>query len=281
MMDGDEVVSPGEPSATIATDGEPREGAVPAVVKAIAIIRQLNAASSLGLPLSAIASELGITKSHCHNILKTLVAEGWATLDGNSRRYALAPRLLADVSSVTGRQHRSALIHERLVRLSLDAGAPCVLTRVDRDGSFVAIDKAEEAHELIVSVPIGHRFPVDAPAQMRARLAFCDEATREAAIRAWRPKRYTAATIVDRRALRRELEATVARGYAVSREEYTEGVMSFAAPIYNAFGEVQMILQVPGLSAVLAAREVEIAAALLRTTDEVNKTFHRSKQSDG
>jgi DNA-binding IclR family transcriptional regulator len=248
-------------------------GDVPSVVKAIAIVRRLNAASSLGLPLSEIAAELGFTKSHCHNILKTLAAEGWVTFDAHRRRYALAPRLLADISSVTGRQDRSALTHEQLVRLSLEARVPCVLTRVDADGSFIAIDKAEEASELIVSVPIGHRFPADAPAQMRARLAFSDAAAREAALRAWRPKRYTPTTIVDRKALRRELEATAARGYAISREEYSPGVMSFAVPIYNAFGEVQMILQCPGLKAALEANEAHISAALLQTADRINAIF--------
>ncbi|MFW6028165.1 MAG: IclR family transcriptional regulator [bacterium] len=246
---------------------------VPAVTKAVAIVRRLNAASRIGLPLSEIAAELGITKSHCHNILKTLVAEGWVSFDAGRRRYALASRLLTDASMLFGRHDRSAIIHDELVRLLVEAQVPCVLTRIDRDGSFVAIDKAEKAGELIVSVPIGHRFPPDAPAQMRARLAFCDDAVREAAIRSWKPVRYTPATIVKKSQLRRELEATAERGYAISREEYSAGVMSLAAPIYSTFGEVQMILQCPGLAAVVGPREQEISSALLRTAERINVMY--------
>ena len=57
------------------------------------------------------------------------------------RRYLLAPRMLADVSCLIGRKSPSALIHDELVRLSRATGTPCVLTRVERDGSFVAIDR--------------------------------------------------------------------------------------------------------------------------------------------
>lgn len=258
------------PPGRSADNGAAASKQVPAVAKAIAIIRHLNAASSLGLSLGDIAADLGMTKSHCHNILKTLVAQGWATFDSSRRRYALAPRLLTDISVLLVRQDRSAVVHDELVRLSLETRVACVLTRVDRDGSFVTVDKAEEAGELIVSVPIGHRFPPDAPAQMRARLAFSAATVCDSAIRSWNPVRYTHTTIVGKEELRREIAETAARGYAVSREEYTTGVMSFAVPIYDAFGEVQMILQCTGLAATMGQREQEIAAALRRAADRIN-----------
>ena len=72
-----------------------------------------------------------------------------------------------------------------------------MLTRVERDGSFVAIDKAEEAAELIVSVPIGHRFPPDAPAQMRVRLAWMPEDLRRQELARWRPRAYTETTVIE------------------------------------------------------------------------------------
>lgn len=249
---------------------------VPAVTKAIAIIRHLNSGPSLGLGLSEIAAELGLTKSHCHNILKTLVAEGWATFDASRRRYTLAPRLLSDLSRLVARQDRSSIIHEELVRLSIEARVPCVLSRVEPDGSFVAIDKAEEAAELLVSVPIGHRFPADAPAQMRARLAFSPPEVRERALAEWSPIAYTPTTIVDVEKLEEELRATVERGYSISREEYAPGVTSFAVPIYNGAGDVQMILQCPGLGSVMIAREDAIADALKATAERINLVFRHS-----
>jgi len=165
---------------------------VPALTKTIAIIRYLNDLSAAGASLQEIAERLRITKSHCHNILKTLTREGWLTYDDKRRSYALAPRLLTDVGCLfRARRTPHILIHEELMRLSWATGTPCVLSRVERDGSFVAIDKAEETAELTVSVPIGHRFPADAPAQMRVRLAWMAEDPRRRELARWRPHRYT------------------------------------------------------------------------------------------
>lgn len=246
---------------------------VPAVAKALAIVRYINRTQASGGALNDIASSLGITKSHCHNILKTLTHEGWLAYDGTRRRYVLAPRLLADVSGLMGRQSPSALIHDELVRLSRATGTPCVLTRVERDGSFVAIDKAEEASELIVSVPIGHRFPPDAPAQMRVRLAWMPEELSRQEMTRWRPRAYTKTTVVRKKAAWVEIEATRKRGYSISRAEFSPGVMTLAVPIFDTFGDVQMVLQCPGLIDEVAKNEAKLAVEILRAAERLNAIF--------
>lgn len=246
---------------------------VPAVTKALAIIQYLNRAASRGASLNEIANNLAITKSHCHNILKTLTHEGWLTYDGERRSYSLAPRLLTHVSCLLVRQSPSMLIHDELVKLSRATGMPCVLTRVERDGSFVAIDKAEEAAELIVSVPIGHRFPPDAPAQMRVRLAWMPEDLRKQELARWRPRAYTNTTIVRKKEALAEIEATRRRGYSISRAEFSPGVMTLAVPIFDTLGDVQMVLQSPGLVDSVARNETKLAVEILRTGERLNAVF--------
>jgi DNA-binding IclR family transcriptional regulator len=256
--------------------GEERANAsdkVPAVNKALAIVRYLNRSSSSGASLNEMATSLEITKSHCHNILKTLVSEGWLAYDAERRSYSLAQRLLADVSRLLARQSPSMLIHDELVRLSSATRLPCVLTRVDQDGSFVAIDKAEEAAELIVSVPIGHRFPPDAPAQMRVRLAWMPEELRRQELARWRPRAYTNTTIVKKRDALKEIEKTRQRGYSISRAEFSPGVMTLAVPIFDTFGDVQMVLQSPGMIDRVVRDEAKIAVEILRTGERLNGVF--------
>ena len=247
---------------------------VPALTKTIAIIRCLNDLSAAGASLQEIAERLRITKSHCHNILKTLTREGWLTYDDKRRSYALAPRLLTDVSClIRARRAPHIMIHEELMRLSRATGTPCVLSRVEQDGSFVAIDKAEETAELTVSVPIGHRFPADAPAQMRVRLAWMAEKPRKRELARWRPRRYTQTTIVRKKAAWAEIEATRRRGYAISRAEFSPGVMTLAAPIFDGFGNVQMVLQCPGLIDKVIREEPAIAVELQRSAERLNTIF--------
>lgn len=243
---------------------------VPAVTKAIAIIRYINRAGPGGATMNEIASALGITKSHCFNILKGLTHNGWLVHDEARRSYALSSRMLSDISSIFDRRALSSVIHEELDKLSKTTGVPCVLSRVERDGSFIAIDRSEAAAELSFSAPIGFRFPPDAPAQMRVRLAYLSSEQREQQLLRWDPKAYTATTIVDRDLLRAEIEETRKRGYAISRAEFTPGVRTLAAPIFDAFGNVQMILQSPGVEAYVLANEDAIAAALLATVGRIN-----------
>ena len=250
---------------------------VPALKRGLAVIRLLNAAPLRSAGVTEISNALRLTKSVSFNILKTLQEEGWVEFDVERRRYTLSPNLLSDVSSVLTTSDHAAIIHDALVRLSLKIRVPCVLSRIEPDGSFIAVDKAEEAAELLVSVPIGHRFPDDAPAQMRVRLAWSDPATRKKLLKRWKPVAHTPSTIISSRALERELDATVRRGYSISRAEFTPGVMSLAAPVFSRDGHLALILQCPGVEPDVAAREREIAAALLQTARDLTRILATSQ----
>ncbi|MEF2552621.1 IclR family transcriptional regulator [Aurantimonas sp. A2-1-M11] len=243
---------------------------VPAVTKAISIVRFVNKAGSDGTALLDIASELGITKSHCFNILKSLTREGWLVHDPSRRTYALSPHILTDVSAVFSHRTVTRAIHQELESLSSETRIPCVLTRVEADGSFVTIDRSEAAQELMISAPIGHRFPADAPAQMRVRLAYMSAEERESELARWCPVAYTATTIVDKDSLREEILATRKRGYGVSRAEHTPGVMTLAVPLFDSFGTVQMVLQLPGMQAVVTAEEHTLVSQLLAAGRRIN-----------
>lgn len=256
-------------------------GKVPALTKAVAVIRHLNAAPSNGTSLHEIAGALGITKSHCFNILKTLTHEGWLMYDADRRSYRLAPRLLADISCLLGRAPPLAQVRDELVRLARATGTPCVLTRVEHDGSFVAIEKAEETSDIVLSVPIGHRFPPDAPAQMRVRLAWLPEARLREELARWTPKAYTPTTIVRKKAALAEIQATRRRGYAISRAEFYPGVMTLAVPIFDTFGEVQMVLQCPGIIERVAKNEAKLAAEIQRAANRLNAILGASVDSPG
>jgi DNA-binding IclR family transcriptional regulator len=252
---------------TVKTALDPNRPRVPALSKSIGVLRYLNASPRLSASLTEISAALEVTKSHCFNILRTFEAEGWVRFDSESRRYHLSARLLTDLSRLLAKPARAEGVHEELVRLSIKTRLPCVLTRIDADGSFIAIDKAEDAAELIVSVPLGHRFPADAPAQMRVRLAWAHNSERKQALATWKPVAYTATTITDRSELLREIEKTRVRGYAISRAEYSPGVTTLAAPIFNSSGQVVRILQCPGLDTDIPNREREVAEPLMEAAE--------------
>ena len=67
----------------------------------------------------------------------------------------------------------------------------------------------------------------------------------------------------------RELDATQARGFAISRAEFSTGVTTLAAPVFDADGAVRYVLQCPGLEADVPSRKHDVAAPLLQAAERI------------
>ena len=99
---------------------------VPAVMKAVSIVRFLNEHGARGASLPEISEQLGIVRSHCHNILRTLVHSQWIGYDAATRTYTLRSTLAADVSSSLVSRPYLNLIHPLVQQLADKTGFPCV-----------------------------------------------------------------------------------------------------------------------------------------------------------
>jgi DNA-binding IclR family transcriptional regulator len=249
----------------VAEDGSAK--AVPAVGKCLAIIRALDAEPEQGLGLAAIVARLGLTKSHALMILRTLVAEGWVAHDRERQRYALAPGLLLDVAATLRRHDRGSVVRDVLERLAAALGLPCLLCRVNRDGSFTCVDRVQAGTGLTINVPVGHRYPSDAPSQMRARLAALPEA--RAVLDGMDVHAFTPATRTDKDAVWAEVLEARRRGYVVGRMEYLEGVMSIAAAVPEEDGAVRLVLQCTGPQAAMEPREAALGAAIIEAAGRI------------
>ncbi|MBP0496344.1 IclR family transcriptional regulator [Pararoseomonas indoligenes] len=247
--------------------------AVPAVGKCLAIIRALDAEPEQGLGLAAVAARLELTKSHALGILRTLVAEGWVAHDRERQRYALAPGLLLDLAATLRRHDRGSVVRDVLERLAAALGLPCLLCRVNRDGSFTCVDRVQGGTGLMINVPVGHRYPPDAPSQMRARLAALPEARARAALDTMAMRAFTPSTRTDKEAVWAEVQEARRRGYAVGRMEYLEGVMSIAVGIPDEEGVVRLVLQCTGPRAAMEPREAALGEAITEAAGRIGLSW--------
>ncbi len=258
-------VNRGRESDAVVVSGampEPITKVVPSVAKCCGIIRLLDAHMATGVSLAAVSERLEITKSHCLQILRTLEAEGWVAHDAERRRYRLASSLLLDVAALSAASDVETRREAVVTRLAAQLGLPCVLTRINDDGSFTSIAKAEPAAELLVMSPLGYRFPHDAPAQLRARLAAYPPARGRALLAKMQVTAFTPASLTDAAAIWDEIEATRARGFAIGRMEYQPGIMSIAAAVPNARGIPRMVLQCSSTREDVEPREMAIGDAV-------------------
>lgn len=250
----------------------PSPGLVPAVENAIAIINYLNHAPSHMAALTEILGVLSISKSHCHSILKTLTYFGWLKFDDRTKAYQLNSGLLASASSLLGSPVLDTIRCE-LQLLVRRTEIPAVLSQPQSDDTFIVIDKFNGAQSMEVSFPIGHHFPRDATANMRAYLAWQPESEIDRWMTNWRPVRYTSATLMTEAEVRAEIAATRKRGYARSVGELTEGLMALGMPIFGRHGEVIYVFSCSGLLSALAPREEMLAREIVKAAVAINRAL--------
>jgi len=251
--------------------GTQAPGLVPALENAIAVIDYINRTPPHIASLAEISATLGISKSHCHNILKTLVHFGWLSFDGRAKTYELHAGIVAAASSLLGAPQLNR-IRSELVQLVQRIDVPVVLIQPLPDDSFVVIDKFG-ASGMEVSYPIGHHMPRDSVASSRAFMAWQSPERIDGWMEKWQPIRYTAATLLTASAVRAEFLATRKRGYARSVGEFTEGLMALGMPIFNRFGEVIYLFTCSGLLSAMAPREEAIAREMVRTAIDANQAI--------
>ncbi|MDQ0324091.1 DNA-binding IclR family transcriptional regulator [Pararhizobium capsulatum DSM 1112] len=250
----------------------PAPGLVPAVENAIGIVNYINRAPAHMASLTEILSVLPISKSHCHSILKTLTYFGWLKFDARTKAYQLNSGLLASASSLLGSPVLDAIRRE-LQLLVQRAEIPAVLSQPQDDDTFIVVDKFNGAQSMEVSFPIGHHFPRDATANMRAYLAWQPETEIDRWMKSWRPVRYTSTTMMTEKEVRAEIAATRKRGYARSIGELTEGLMALGMPIFGRHGEVIYTFTCSGLLSTIAPREELLARELVRTAVSINQAI--------
>lgn len=244
-------------------------GIVPALENAIAILDYINRTPPHIVTLAEVSSTLGISKSHCHNILKTLTHFGWLRFDTRAKTYELGSGIVAVASSLHGAPILDR-IRAELNQLVLRIGIPAVLAQPMPDDSFVVVDKFNLPGAMEVSFPIGHHFPRDSTANSRAYLAWQSDEKIEAWMRSWTPVRYTNATLLTASQVRAEIAATRRRGYARSVGEFTEGLMALGMPVFDRYGEVIYVFTCSGLLTNMAPREEVLAHEIIRAAAAIN-----------
>lgn len=243
---------------------------VPAVMKAVAVVRFLNERGGVGATLSEIADTLAITRSHCHNILRTLATSSWVAYDRETRRYRLSSRIAADTSAALVSQLYLPVVRPAVQRLADAVGVPCTVCEPLADGSFLVVHTANYPDPFISAAPVGYRFPPTAAPQFKAALAWLPAAAQATALGAWVPVRHTKNSITTRGELARDLAEARRRGFARSVGEYVEGFTTVALPVFDRAGEVVLTVSCAGRSDGFAEREAAVAAHLIACVNAIH-----------
>jgi len=180
-----------------------------------------------------VARELDLPVPTAHRILAALRRLGYVSQDEQTRRFRLGVAALSLGERARTLADLRPVAIGPLRKLAEATGETALLTVLspDRDRS-VCLERVETSQPLRLSVQPGRQLPLHAGASQKALLAFMpageiDRLTEQPL------QRCCTATITTRAALRRELAAIRARGWASSYEETNVGVWGIAVPVLS------------------------------------------------
>jgi DNA-binding IclR family transcriptional regulator len=207
-------------------------GRIQSIERAAAILRLLSGRSRR-LGVVELAGQLGLPKATVHGILRTLRDVGFVEQDPESGKYQLGAALLHMGSSyLDGNELRTRALNWS------DALA-------SRANESVRIGTLHEDQVLVVhhvfrpddsrqALEVGVLLPAHATALGKALLAESEYIADSLADQGL--TRFTSATLTEPAELKRELQQTRERGWAVDVEELVDGEVSLAAVIKDRRG---------------------------------------------
>lgn len=246
-----------------------RERAVPAVTRAVAILRVLSR-SEAPVGVQAIARELKLVPSTCLHILRALVAEDLVAFDADTKRYRLDAGLLRLARGFLRRSGFANLVQAPLEELSRRLGVTAIGLDVGGLDHVVvtAISRAREPFH--IHVDVGSRFPALISASGRCIAAFGGAAEPELR-RRFADLRWDRAPSYAE--WRREVERTRATGFGVDVDCYILGVTVVSAPVRTK-SEVTHALVVVGLTERLRDGTDAIGAELVRLAGDISRELN-------
>jgi DNA-binding IclR family transcriptional regulator len=256
-----ESALPASSSTKTAKANAPRIRQVPAVSRALAILRLL-AARGEPLTLKAIADELQLVTSTCLHILRVLVDEGMVKVEPSNKRYTLDVGVLALARSVVESNPFPARVQAALDRLSESWNVTTIGVKAAGLDDLVVLALARSRGPFQLYVEVGSRVPPLTSATGRLVAAYAALSDAELARRF---KGLVWENAPDFDTWKKEVRAVERKGYAIDRGNYISGVSVIAAPILDAQRHMTHALVALAVTDQLTgARAQAVAADLIR-----------------
>ena len=239
-----------------------RSDQVQSLVRALGIINRLAMADE-GVTLTEVAQQVGLSASTAHRLLTTLEQERYVHFDAERKLWSVGVQAFVTGNAFlktrnlvgAARPHMRALMEdsEETVNLAVEDQYEAVyLSQVDCRQMMRAFARP------------GGRVPLHCSSVGKALLsAMPDSALSKVLHRRGLPK-LTIKSIHTTAALRQDLAATRARGYAIDDEEHAVGLRCIAAVIFNESGEAVAAVSISGPMARIADARIPLLGELVR-----------------
>ena len=206
-----------------------RTRAVPAVSRAIAILRLLGKAKG-PMGVNAIAQALDLIPSTCLHILRTLVVERLIAVDGETKRYRLGMGMLTLARSARDANAFPSTVQAGLDRLSSKWGVTAIGVDVTDQEQMVVVALSRSNLPFRLHVDVGSVFPALLSATGRLVAAFGGQPLPELK-RRYQKLRWDKPLDFD--AWHKEVIFARKHHYSIDRNTYIAGLNIAAVPVLD------------------------------------------------
>lgn len=195
--------------------------------------------------LSELSKRLNLRKNNVFRLLATLESHNFVEQDRVTGNYRLGIRNLELGQAIIRQMGFVRMSRQILEQLSEQCNETCYLAAM-KDIHVIYLDVVESEQPVRVVPRVGTRIPAHSTAAGKVHLAYIgdDKLTKYLSPREF--KRFTSNSIMDVKALKRELQQIRNQGYAVDDEETDEGVRCVSAPIRDYASRVVGAVSISG-----------------------------------
>ena len=214
-------------------------------LKALAVL-DLMGEQRRPLSVAEVAERVGADRATVYRMLMTLVQAGYVRRDETTRLYRLSFKVLSLARHLVSEDERASQILFTLRRISEETGETVHYSALDRDAA-VLLFRAKGTQRVAVDFQIGDRSPLHCSSIGKVLLAYLDAPAVEAILAAGLPQ-VAPNTITDPEAMRAELTAVRAQGYAFDDLEFAPDMRCVAVPVFENGGSVPGGIAISGPS---------------------------------
>ena len=225
------------------TQGRNSKSPVVGVIAKVVRILELLKRSPSGLGLRTINQETRVNRSTAYRFLEHLVREDYLVRNPDGT-YKIGLKL-AEFGAYGDRASLRE-ISEPVLRELWKSTQESVNLAVLDGASTLYLVALESPHEFRLAAKIGMRGPIHSSSLGKAIIAHRPADERDQVLQALKFHRFTANTITNVRAFKKELETTRRRGYSMDNEETYVGARAVGAPILNDKQEAVAAISVAG-----------------------------------
>ncbi|TDC77698.1 IclR family transcriptional regulator [Streptomyces hainanensis] len=242
---------------------------VKSAARTLELLELLAARQNRPARLRELSEALGMPRSSCYAVLRTLTKYGWVRTDASGTMYGIGIRALLAGTSYLDTDPYVHTAKSVLDRLGEHLDETFHLGRLSGTDVVYLVTR-ESGQYLRPHSRVGRRLPAYSTALGKALLAGLDEAGLARHLPAELAP-LTEHTLTDRAALERDLAEIKERGWAVDREENTQGVKCFALRLRYAEPATDAISCSVPLARLTPAREEDVVTALGRARDSIEQ----------